>query len=96
MSYSLLLAQVQEPAAGMSATDFSMLLMNAAALALFVWIGFRIVMRSGNLQSRALVQIEKSLQHMDKYEQFMALQEKQGNRIIELLESIDRNSRQSP
>ena len=96
MSYSLLLAQVQEPLAGMSIKALSMLLMNAAALALFVWIGFRIVRRSGNLQSRALVQIEKSLQHMDKYEQFMALQEKQGNRIIELLESIDRNSRQSP
>ncbi|MDB5343583.1 MAG: hypothetical protein JWP89_1960 [Schlesneria sp.] len=92
----MLLAQMEEPTAVMSGRDTMMLVVNGVALILIVWLIFRVIRRSGSLQSRALVQIERSLQHMDKAEQFMAMQEKQGDRIIKLLELIDRNVRRSP
>jgi hypothetical protein len=92
----MLLAQMEVPAAAMSGKDTMMLVVNGVALILIVWLIFRILRRSGGLQSRALVQIERSLLLMDKTEQFMAMQEKQGDRIIELLELIDRNVRRSP
>ncbi len=92
----MLLAQMEEPAAAMSGRDAMMLVVNGVGLILIAWLFIRILRRSGKLHSRALVQIERSLLHMDKAEQFMAMQEKQGERIVELLELIDRNVRRSP
>ncbi|HEY4263597.1 MAG TPA: hypothetical protein VGM98_25765 [Schlesneria sp.] len=92
----MLLAQMEEPAAAMSRQDTIALVVNGVGLILIAWFLLWAIRRNGSVQRRALVQIERSLHHMDKAEQFMAMQEKQGERIIELLELIDRNVRRSP
>lgn len=92
----MLLAQMEEPVAAASRQDTMMLVVNGVTFIVFVCFVYWLLRRSRNVQSRALVQIERSLLHMDKAEQFMAMQERQGQRIIELLELIDRNLRRSP
>ena len=86
MSAALLLADL--PPEG----ERIMLIVNLVSIIIFVILCLFIFSRSRNAKSamdKSLEWIETSNQHLHRVEQFMALQEKQGARIVELLESID-------
>ncbi len=89
MTASLLVGAISEDGEPSSVGQIMAVTSLIAVICMVFIVGKSMFGKARTLQDKAIEQLDATAEHMHRVEQSMAVQEAQGARIVELLESID-------